>query len=183
MDPRTAAGLRSDPTLAAQEAIFEGVSGLLLEVAASNVVINGFDFRNAQQLIGTDGVNAESNVNVEYNIVHNAGSTNPSKGIGLDNAPTASVQYNLVYNIPDDSGIELGTGSANGMILDNEVHDVGQNANTNSAIYAFSTVGADIDVTIQGNLVYNHFGDDAIKVGAKGARTGKRSQGGRFWAT
>ena len=62
--------------------------------------------------------------------------------------------------------------SINGVVQFNEVHDLGSASATNSAIYTFAVGSAatTINITVQGNLVYNHFGNDAIKIGAKGGQ-------------
>src|SRR4051812_13416354 len=67
---------------------------------------------------------------------------------------------------PTPSRAGASTGST---VQFNEIHDLGSASSTNSAIYAFAvgSTATALDATIKGNLVYNHFGNDAIKVGAK----------------
>jgi hypothetical protein len=141
-------------------------------ISADNVTIDGFDIRNATTaLIDSSGSTTFTNAQIRNNIVHNASTAGGAKGIRLTAVTNSTVERNNIFTVADD-GIEIGAsaaGASTGAVVQfNEVHDLGSGGTTNSAIYAFAvgSTATALNVTIQGNLVYNHFGDDAIKVGA-----------------
>jgi hypothetical protein len=153
-------------------------------IAADNVTIDGFDLRNATTaLIDSLGSTAFTGAIVRNNIVHNASTAGGAKGIRLTAVSNSTVERNNVFTVAD-AGVEIGSSSltlvsANDVVQFNEVHDLGSGGTTNSALYAFSSPSStaatqNLNVTFRGNLIYNHFGNDAIKVGSKGATSPDR---------
>ena len=176
VDPRPSAGTMR-VIGSASEAIIDG-NGLsnAFSIQASDVTIDGFDIKNATTaLVDSLGASVFNNAKVRYNIIHNASTAGGAKGVRLTAMTDSTVEYNNLFVVAD-SGIELGAAAAgastDALVQYNEVHDLGSAGSTNSAIYAFATGSAAtaINATIRGNLVYNHFGNDAIKIGAKGGQ-------------
>ncbi|HJT34020.1 MAG TPA: DUF4214 domain-containing protein [Pirellulales bacterium] len=173
VDPRPSAGstrVEGGPN----EAVLDG-GGTVADtfvIGANNVTINGFDLRDTlDEVIDTNPAAVYSNAQILDNFVHHAVDPAAGKGIRFQGVTNAVVNDNDVYDVRD-TGIEIGSGSAGSspgaVVSDNEVHDLGSAAATNSALYAFAVPFAtNLNVTFQGNLIYNFGGNDAIKVGAK----------------
>lgn len=173
VDPRPSVGstrVEGGPN----EAVLDGGGTVAdtLKIAANNVTINGFDLRNTlDEVIDTNPAAVYSNAQILDNFVHHAINPTGGKGIRFQGVSNGVVKDNDVYDVRD-TGIEIGSGSAGSspgaVVSDNEVHDLGAGGTSNSALYAFAVPYAtNINVTFQGNLVYNFGGDDAIKVGSK----------------
>lgn len=173
VDPRPSAG-SSRVAGGANEAIIDGGNTAYdaFYVEASNVTINGFDLRNtADEVIDTADTGSYTNVQILNNFIHGAPDPATGKGVHFQGVSGGLVANNDIYEV-NDAGIEIGSGTVSSspdcVVKDNEVHDLGSGGLTNSAIYAFATPYAtDINVTIDGNLIYNFNGNDAIKVGSK----------------
>jgi hypothetical protein len=169
VDPRPSAGTMRTAG-SSDEATLDGRGVLsdLLSIASANVEVEGLELHNVTGNLVTTSGSGLSGVRVRYNLIHDTSSAGSAgKGLRLNGAPGAVVEYNDIYNIQDDAGVQLGSGSSNGVVRYNEIHDLGQDETSNSAIYAYSLSTSPINITVLGNLVYNHRGDDAIKIGAK----------------
>lgn len=173
VDPRPSAG-STRVEGGANEAVLDG-GGTVADtfvIGASNVTINGFDLRDTlDEVIDTNAAAVYSNAQILDNFVHHAINPTGGKGIRFQGVTNGVVKNNDLYDVRD-TGIEIGSGSAGSspgaVVSDNEVHDLGTNGTSNSALYAFAVPFAtNLNVTFQGNLVYNFGGDDAIKVGSK----------------
>ena len=161
----------------------------VFSITASQVTIDGFDLKNANSaVINAPGATALSSISIRNNFLHNANTAGNSNGIRLLAVDNALIEQNRVF-VFAASGIQLGTtaagASTNGIIRFNEVHDLGSGGTSASAIYVFASVGAtqstlpSLNTLIKGNLVYNHFGNDAIKLGsADGSGPDRNVSGG-----
>ncbi len=142
------------------EAIIDG-GGMptILRIDADDVVIDGLVFRNASDDMidspwnGVNGGMIQQPV-VRYNILHDAG----DEAVQLRHASEPLIEYNRVYDTAGD-GINL-AGCTNGVIRYNEVYD---NHSVDAAIYVYGSSNTEI----RGNLVYDVFGNDGIKLGSK----------------
>ncbi|HEX5447009.1 MAG TPA: DUF4214 domain-containing protein [Pirellulales bacterium] len=173
VDPRPSAGsarVEGGP----DEAVLDG-GGTVADtfmIAANNVTINGFDLRDTlDAVIDTNPAAVYSNTQVLDNFVHHALNPSGGKGIRFQGITGGVVKNNDIYDVRD-TGVEIGSGAAGSspgaVVSDNEVHDLGAGGSSNSALYAYAVPFAtDLNVTFQGNLIYNFGGNDAIKVGAK----------------
>ncbi|HEX7448196.1 MAG TPA: right-handed parallel beta-helix repeat-containing protein, partial [Pirellulales bacterium] len=173
VDPRPSAGsarVAGGP----DEAVLDG-GGTVADtfvIGADNVTINGFDLRNTlNAVIDTNPAAVYASTQILDNFVHHALSPSGGKGIRFQGVTNGIVKNNDIYDVRDD-GVEVGSGSAGSspgaVVSDNEIHDLGSNGTSNSALYAFAVPYAtNINVTFQGNLIYNFGGNDAIKVGSK----------------
>ncbi len=173
VDPRsvTAGPLRSAG--GAAETIVNFTAPGKFTLAADNISIDGFDLfgpGGTTHIIESLGSAVFTHAQIQNNFVHHAALGTDSKCIVLTAHTNSIVEKNNV-SFCFNSGIEIGansTGQSTGAIVrNNEVHDLGSAGTSNSAIYVFATPkAAPINVTVQGNLVYNHLGNDGIKVGA-----------------
>jgi len=186
VDPRTAAALRTAG--AGTETVISGSTAAtyLFSVLASNVEINGFDLfaagtTAASAAISSLGSSSQTGARLRYNFIHSTERTSSSigrKGIALKGMNNALVDFNHVYMFYN-SGIELSGNASQGactnaQISDNEVRDTGNGGAGNSSIYMFSNTGSNavvMNATISRNLIYNHFGNDALKLGSGVDRT------------
>jgi hypothetical protein len=137
------------------------------------VLIDGFDLRNASSaIVDSDSTATFDSAQVSHCIIHDSSTAGSSKGVRMTAITNALIEFNNIFSVADD-GIEFGAaaaGASTGSSANfNEVHDLGAGGISNSAIYAFAvgSTATNLNITIQGNLVYNHFGNDAIKLGAK----------------
>ncbi len=171
---------------AGSEAILDGsgVIANILVIQANDVVVDGFEVYNSTDaLIETPSRTPISNVQIRNNIIHKASSATLGKGIRFQQVANGLVEYNNVFDVTD-SGVEVGAGtsgnSTDALVQYNEVHDLGAGGGpgtASSALYAFSASFLDINVTFKRNVVYNHAGDDAIKVGSTDGRDTARVGG------
>jgi len=155
----------------------------VFSINASSVEINGFDLKNASTaIIDSDGATLLNDLAIRNNLVHNTTVAGGAKGIRIRAITGAVIEYNNVYTVAD-SGIEIGAtaagASTGAQVRFNEVHDLGSGGSTNSAIYGFLVGSSDtvLNATFKGNLVYNHYGNDAIKLGAKNGQDSAFSVG------
>ncbi|OWK45225.1 putative internalin [Fimbriiglobus ruber] len=171
VDPRASAGTTRVAGSSSEAVVTANALASAFSIQASNVTINGFDITGANTAqIDSPGTTALTGVQILDNFVHN-GSAAGAKGIRFKSVSNSTISQNEMYSIGDDA-IEIGSGSATvsagDTVSDNEVHDIGSGGTTNSAIYAFAVpLTSPINVTIQGNNLYNIDSDDAIKLGAK----------------
>ncbi len=185
VDPRIAAALRTAGS--ASESIVQGNGSAtnVFSVQADDVEINGFEVATVTSggvLIDAGPVATQrQRTTIRYNLVHNATRTSPTsaKAVRFQWVTNGTVEYNHIYSV-GSIGVEVG-GSASGSssntnIQFNEIHDLGSTSNT-SAVYIYSLSATDLNVTVQGNLVYNHFGDDAVKIGGSSGQDIARSGG------
>lgn len=156
VDPRAAAGLRTEGGSA--ESIIDGGGSLstLIRIAADNVTIDGFDIGNGTGDLVESEVTVANPV-VRYNFVHDSSG---DEGMQIRHASNAVIEYNHVSDTAGD-GINLSGSSTDGTLRFNEVHDI---ASTNAAIYLDGAT----NTTVQGNLIYDITGNDGIKFGDKG---------------
>jgi len=137
-----------------------GVLGMIIEVDADNVVINGLEVKS-----GTGDMikqnNPHSGTTVKYCIIHDGLG---DEGVQLKKCTNGVLEYNYVFEIADaGDGLNIADTSSYGVIRYNEVAGIhGENA----AIYIY---GAE-HMEIIGNLVRDSGtrGNDGIKVGNKG---------------
>lgn len=155
IDPRSAAGLRTEG--GGEESVIDGGGSLstLIRIAADNVTIDGFDVGNGTGDLIESEITVASPV-VRYSFVHDS---TGDEGMQIRNAADAVVEYNNVFNTVGDA-INLSGSSTDGTVRFNEVHDT---STVNAAIYLD---GAQ-NTTVQGNLIYNVTVDDGIQFGAK----------------
>ncbi|MBN1287949.1 MAG: DUF11 domain-containing protein, partial [Anaerolineae bacterium] len=168
VDPRPSAGTTRVAGDAATEAIVDGGGALarLMRIAASDVVVDGLEFRNAtSDMIDSAAGAGISNVTLRYNIIRDALG---DEGMQLRDCAGCLIEYNHVFDIAQD-GINLCCGSTGGVIQFNEVH---ANSSENAAIYVYEAT----NTTIEGNLVYDVYNNDGIKLGSKSC--GDASLGG-----
>ncbi|GAB4531875.1 MAG: hypothetical protein Kow0063_11710 [Anaerolineae bacterium] len=160
VDPRPSTGTTRTPGDASSEAIIDGSGDSLSRIFyidADNVVINGIEVKS-----GTGDMirqsNAHSGTVIKYNIIHDG---NGDEGIQLTHCTGCTVEYNHVYDIatPGDA-VNISSGSTDGLISHNEIHDIGSE---NAAIYIYGAT----NTTIQCNLVYHVTQNDGIKLGSK----------------
>jgi len=166
VDPRPSASttrLIGDPLT---EALITGDAslGTIVSIRASNVSFNGFQvFEGAGDLIASSGGIGQpihDNIDIIYNIVY---SSSGDEGIQIRNAQNSTIAYNHVFDTAGD-GINFAFGPVGSDITNNEVHDVGSG---NGAIYVYdeNLTNVPLNVVIQGNLLYDIHGEDAIRVG------------------
>jgi hypothetical protein len=144
------------------EAIIDGGPGnlgVIIEIDADNVVINGLEVKS-----GTGDMikqnQPHSGTAVKYCIIHDGLG---DEGVQLKKCTGGVLEYNYVFEIADPGdGLNIADSSSNGTIRYNEVAGIhGENA----AIYIY---GAE-HMEIIGNLVRDSGsgGNDGIKVGSK----------------
>ena len=161
IDPRPSAGTSRTPGDASTEAIIDGASGSLsgiIVITADSVVLDGLEVRNGSgDLIDSEDSIPTVGTVVRHVIIDHA---TGDEGMQIRNVANGVIEYNYVFDIAQD-GINLCCGSTGGSVRYNEVHD---NHSENAAIYIYGAT----NTTIQCNLVYDVYGNDGIKVGAKG---------------
>jgi hypothetical protein len=159
IDPRPSAGSTRTAGDTDTEAVIDGGGAVptVLDIEASEVVIDGFEVRNATgDMIESDPDNEIANVVLRYSIVRGAG----DEGMQIRYCRHCVVEYNHVYDIAQD-GINMCCDSTNGLIQYNDVHDIDSE---NAALYFYDAT----HMTIQCNLVYNTTQNEGIKLGTKG---------------
>ncbi len=182
VDPRPHANTTRVPE-SANESIVDAAFTLpnAFMINADNVTIDGFEIRKittGAHINSPDNVTYD-NAQIRYNIIHHTAGNN-GNGIRFKQITNSIVEYNDIYNVYHSAVTTAGGDTANSRyakVRYNEIHDLGSGGSTNAAIYAYSLIASDIDVTIEGNRVYNHAGDDAIKVGAKQGQDRARTGG------
>ncbi len=160
VDPRHSQGGRTG-----SESVLDG-QGLVssvIYVNASDVVVNGFEVTGGTgDLIKQS--DAYSGTVVKYNYIHDSG----DEGAQLKQCTDCVLEYNYVYNSSQD-GLNIADGSFNGSIRYNEING---SYSENAGIYSYSST----DIDVIGNLVYNVYNNDGVKVGDSG--TGEWNTGG-----
>jgi hypothetical protein len=169
IDPRPCAGSTRTAGDTSTEAIIDGggVVATVLDIEASDAVIDGLEVRNATgDMIESDPGNEIANVVLRYNIIHEALG---DEGMQIRYCRDCVVEYNHVYDIAQD-GINMCCGSTSGFIHYNEVHDINSE---NAALYFYDAT----NLTIQCNLVYNTTQNEGIKLGNKSGSNAANSGG------
>jgi len=172
VDPRPSAATTRVPGDASTEAVIDGsVNGLsgIIVIEADNVVLDGLDITGGSgDMIDSESATPTIGTVLRYNIIHDSASPG-DEGIQIRNCTDGVIEFNYIFNIAQD-GINMCCGSSGGMIRFNEVYD---NYSENAAIYVYEST----DMTIECNLVYDVFGNDGIKVGAKNGGDASESGG------
>ena len=171
VDPRPTKGTSRVAGDAGSEAILDGGGSVsqILYIAANNVVINGLEIHNGTgDLVKSDG--PITNPTVAYCIIHNSSG---DEGVQIKGAAGGALEYNHVYATAGDA-LNFGTGSTNGTIQQNEVHNI---FSPDGGIYCYNDAGGNLNATIRDNLVYDIWNNDGIKLGSKGG-SDKNATGG-----
>lgn len=149
-DPRPSAGstrtLNSDTPGPATEAIIDGQGsiGTLFTITASNVTVNGLEFRDAtSDMLQIPSSSNLSNVTVKYCIIHTA---TGDEGVQLRDTTNTIIEYNYFKDIAQD-GANICCGG-NGFIRYNEFENVNS---VNGTIFVYDTGGS---VEIIGNYIH-----------------------------
>jgi hypothetical protein len=176
VDPRPSAGTTRTPGDTSTEAIIDGsddeLSGIIV-IKADSVILDGLEVRNGTgDLIDSEDSIPTTGTILRYNMIHNASG---DEGVQLRNVQNGVIEYNYAFDIVQD-GINMCCGSTGGYIRHNEVHN---NWSENAAIYVYGSE----QMTIQCNLVYDVFGNDGIKLGAKGGADASLSGGSILYNT
>ena len=152
IDPRPSFGsMRTEGS--ANEAIIDGngALGTLINVDASNVVINGFEITNGTgDLVASSNSSIKTDVYIGYNMIHEA---TGDEGLQLRKVSNAMVEYNYVYNTKGD-GLNLSS-SSDSTIQYNELTLTNIPNDTNAAIYVSNDGNPTVmNITIKGNYVH-----------------------------
>jgi|GEM_PF-5320019 len=188
VDPRPSMGTTRVVGSSDESIVDANNQSFVFNVTASQVTIDGFDLKNAaSSVIDAAGSVALSSVSIRNNFIHNSNTAGGANGIRLLAVDNALIERNRVFVVAN-SGVQLGTTAAgaptNAIVRFNEIHDLGSGGTTTSAIYVFASVGSTLSTVpvlnalIKGNLIYNHFGNDAIKLGSTNAAAPDRNVSG-----
>lgn len=153
IDPRPSIGSVREVG-SANEAIISGngTLGVLINVDASDVVINGFEITSGTgDLVTSSSSTIKTGVYVGFNIIHEA---TGDEGLQLRKVSNAMVEYNYVYNTKGD-GLNLSS-SSDSTIQYNELTKTNTPGDTNAAIYVSNDGNpAVMNITIKGNRIYD----------------------------
>lgn len=158
VDPRPGSGSSRVPG-SANEAVVDGGGhvGIIFEIDADNVEINGLEVKNGTgDLIYAPVGSCQQNPIIKYCLIHQA---TGDEGIQLKNSNGAVLEYNYVYDTAGD-GLNISDNSTNGIIRYNELTNI---RSENGGIYVYGSE----NTTIENNLVYNVSNNDGIKIGSK----------------
>lgn len=161
VDPRSnQAGTRTAGATATEAVINGGGMATLVRIAANQVTLDGFDFRNGSgDLIESSEIDAIVEPVIRHNFIRESSG---DEGIQLRGSTNALIEYNQVYNTRGD-GINLSSdfdASTGGVIRYNQVFNIGSD---DAAIYVYGATNTEV----RGNLVYNVTQNDGIKMGSK----------------
>ncbi|MCD4680998.1 MAG: right-handed parallel beta-helix repeat-containing protein, partial [Bacteroidales bacterium] len=145
-----------------------GSIATLIDIRANNIVLDGLEVKGGtgDMIYSSSSYTTDSTV-IKYSIIHDSFNYPLSpgdEGIQLKKAPNSLIEFNHIFRTYGD-GINIASGSINGTIRSNEVHDI---KSENGGIYVYDITDAiDYNTTIIGNLVYN-CADEGINFGHKG---------------
>ncbi|MCK4521591.1 MAG: putative S-layer protein [Nanoarchaeota archaeon] len=155
VDPRPSQGGRTG-----DESVVDGneLCSAVFIISADDVEINGFTITG-----GTGDMVEESgsanNLLFQYNILYDDLESSGDEGIQIKYSDNVIIQYNYAYNIIQDA-FNIAAAS-NSVIRYNEAHDI---YSENAAIYCYDATNIDII----GNLIYDVYNNDGIKLGDSG---------------
>jgi len=152
VDPRPSQGGRTG-----SESVIDGFATYqsVIIIDADNVVVNGFEITNATGDMIKQS-NSHSDTIVKYNYIHDSASPGDD-GVQLKHCINCIIEYNYFENILQD-GANIASDSYNGSIRYNEING---SYSENAAIFTYRSTNIDVI----GNLVYNVYVNDGIKIG------------------
>jgi hypothetical protein len=153
----------------ASETIIDGnsITGSLFYIQASNVTVDGIEFRNSTARLVNSNNTGKSNIVVKNCIL--GGSVDDA--IQIQDVSNSSIEYNYVQNtLGAGDGINISENVSNSTIQYNEITGVNNN---NGVIYVYGPAN---NITIQCNKIYNCNGTGSnspkIRIGATGGGSG-----------
>ena len=174
VDPRPSEGSARVPGGPAEAVITGGGTlSTILQIAASDVVLDGFEVSNGTgDMIASLAGSNIAGVAIRNLIVHNA---TGDEGMQIRDCDNCVIEYNYVYDTFGD-GINLCCGSTGGLIQFNDLMEIDSE---NAALYVYEAT----ETTIQCNLIDTTSINEGIKLGAKGGTDAALSGGSILYNT
>jgi hypothetical protein len=165
VDPRVSFGTTRLTPNGVVESVIEGNGSSapnfsLLQIQASDVVVNGFLFRGEDpDLVESPNDIDISNITISYNIFDNTA----DEGLQLRDVTGSLIEYNLFTDTGGD-GLSVCCGSSRAVIQHNELARINT---TNAAIYLYSPPATGLEAIIFNNLIRDVTNNDAIYMGIR----------------